>query len=171
MQDTDGDSRYWLTPVQDGKPQVLTGQRRLRGDVVRVETDRGGREFRSLAEPLELYVSRQTITGRQYRAGKRLHILWMKAKPALCVQVQYEEGDGGARAMSFVPPGFGAVEYREALFSITDKHARDVVYEVCCMGRHAAQVVEADSKRTARWRGAKLLTEGLDILANHFKYE
>lgn len=171
MQESDGDARYWLPPQENGKPLVLTKARKDRGDVVGVVTDRGGREFRSLAEPLEYYVARETITGRQYRAGKRLHSLWVKANPSLFVQVRYEDTDGGAKALSFAPPGFAAVEYREVLFSIKDRRARDVVYAVCCWGFHACQATDGVSERNARRIGVRLLKEGLDTIADHLKYD
>ncbi|MBP3955413.1 hypothetical protein J8F10_08980 [Gemmata sp. G18] len=171
MADTDGDSRYWLPPVKDGKPEVLTGHRKQRGDVVAVEGTSGGREYRSLDAPLEFYVARQVITGRQYRAGKRLHTLWAKANPSLYVQARYEDSDGGAKALSFAPHGFGAVEYREALQAIFSQDARRVAFAVCCEGTPASHCVKAGSVRSAKRQGIALLHEALEALADHFKYD
>ena len=154
MADTDGDPRYHLPPATNGRPEVLTARRRDRGDVVAVEGDKGGREFRSLDAPLEYYVARQAITGRQYRAGKRLHALWSKGNPSPYVQVRYEDGDGGAKALSFAPHGFGAVEYRDAMLAIDSKEARCVAFAVCCEGWHASQAALGKSERTKRRRGA-----------------
>jgi hypothetical protein len=170
MGDTDGDSRYHLPPVRDGKPEVLTGRRKERGDVVAVEGEKGGREFRSLDAPLEYYIARGVITAPQYRAGIRLHALWLQAQPAGHSQVQYEEGDGGGQTLSFVPPGFGAVEYREAMAAISCPDARRVAFAVCCEGYHASETVATGSNRTRRRIGSKLLQDALDDLVGHFDF-
>jgi hypothetical protein len=171
MADTDGDSRYHLPPHKDGKPQVLTAHRKRRGDVVAVEGTSGGRQYHSLDAPLEFYVARRVITGKQYRAGKRLHALWAKANASAYVQVRYEDGDGGAKAMSFAPHGFGAVEFREAMQAVSSAEAREVVRKVCCEGIAASRCVSATSVRTAKRRGIALLVEALDALAAHFNYD
>jgi hypothetical protein len=170
MQD-EGDSRYWLPPVKDGKPQVLTRARKIRGDVVTVAGDRGGVERRSLDRPLEFYVAKGHITGRQYRAGKRLHALWESLAKAPYVQVQYREGDGGEKAQSFVPAGFGALIYREALYSITDERTRRIAFLVCCEEHFARECLPGTVRSTAIRQAMTMLRNALDTLAAHFKYE
>lgn len=171
MTDTDDfiDQRHWLPPGHNGKPRVLTAARKARGDVVTVETDRGGSERRSLSRPLEFYVARGHITGAQYRAGLRLNALFERTAQSPFVQVQYRDQEGGEKATSFVPAGFGAVEYRAALAAIASKDAEKVAVLVCCADMPASGSVEASSIRSAKRRGMAHLRQALDDLARHFE--
>ena len=156
--------------LPDGVP-VRTPERKKNRTIVVTEGDRGGREYRSLTSPLEFYVAKAQITGRQYRAGKRLHSLWEKGAKSPYVQVQYRLDDGGAKAHSFVPPGFMAVEYRDALYSVGNDNARLVVFLVCCEGIAASRCLPSLTLRSAERKGMHYLREALDTLADHFKYD
>ena len=170
MQDTE-------TPIDktqflpDGVP-VRTPERKRNRTVVVTEGERGGRQYVSLAEPLEFYVAKRVITGKQYRAGKRLHGLWERGAKSPYVQVQYRLDDGGAKAQSFVPAGFMATAYRDALYAVKNERARRIVFLVCCTGVFAGKTFpETVSARTAKRNGISLLREALDVLADHFKYD
>ena len=157
--------------LPDGVP-VFTPERKKNRTIVVTEGERGGREYRSLTAPLEFYVAKAVITGREYRAGKRLHGLWEKGAKSPFVQVQYRLDDGGAKAQSFAPIGFGAVEYREALYAVKNERARRVVFLVCCEGVFAGKTFpDTVSVRTAKRTGVALLREALGVLADHFKYD
>ena len=162
------DKTQWLP---DGTP-VFTPERKKNRSIVVTEGDRGGRQYVSLTEPLEFYVAKRVITGKQYRAGKRLHSLWEKNAKSPYVQVQYRLDDGGAKAQSFVPAGFMAGAYRDALYSVQNERARRIVFLVCCEGVFAGNTFpETVSPRTAKRNGVSLLREALDVLADHFKYD
>jgi hypothetical protein len=157
------DKTQWLPE----KAPVVLPERR--GSVVGVEGERGGKEYRSLARPLETYVAKGQITGAQYRAGLRLNALWEKTSQSPYSQVQYRDQEGGARAMSFVPTGFGAVEYRTAIDAVGGAKARLIVFGVCCEDRFATNCLPTLTRRTAERQGMAYLREGLDALARHFK--
>ena len=169
MQD-EGDTRHWLPPVENGRPQVLTTIRKKRGDVVALLGNGGGREYRSLAAPLDFYVANKHITGAQYHAGRKLLRLWVHSVRSPYSQMIYGERDGAGMPEHF-PIGMFAVEYRNAILAVRGDNERKVVHAVCCEDISASRCLPYPSKRTAQRLGVQYLVSGLDDLIRHFKDE
>jgi hypothetical protein len=156
MGDTDGDSRFHLPPVRDGKPEVLTDLRKKRGDVVAAESDKGGRSYHSLASPLEFCVARRYITGPQYEAGTRLHALWrgsiLHARYAV-MRFGDPAGVFDAECLPLMPR-----DYFRAMDAIRGFHAQRLVRQVCCF-----------ELPPGKGKPIGLLRDGLDDLVRHFR--
>lgn len=158
MQQDEGDPRYHLPPVENGKPQVLTNARKARKDVVAVESEKGGRGYQSLASPLEFYVARGYISGEQYRAGTRLHGLWrgsIFAARYATMKYATEPAKGFDPELIALMPR----DYMRALDSITKCMPRIIVRRVCCFEETAGS-----------GKPMELLRDGLDMLVKHFRH-
>lgn len=149
------DTSHWLGPGAD----IISEFRRQHGDIEEIESasDRGGLEIRSFADPLAFYAHRKHITLKQYRAGRRIGILWHRSILRVrYVQSRYGEitGEVDLESLQAVPR-----EYLLAMNAIRDLRVRSVIHDVCCMGRKAG-------KRG----GMSTLIVGLDVLADWFDY-
>lgn len=156
MNDSDGDSRFHLPPVRDGKPEVLTEARKRRGDVVTVQSDRGGVERRSLFLPMDFYVARGDISGKQYEAGERLYPLWRGSIiAARYVTMRFGDVSAGVdqESLSLKP-----IDYFRAMDAVRGFHPKRLVRQVCLFGEPAGKC-----------GGMVFLRSGLDDLVRHFR--
>lgn len=160
------DETRWLPRSEP----ILTRARSKARNVVAVQGDNTGYQLHSLACPLDFYVAKQQITGKQYRAGGRLRLLWAKSVQSPYVQARYDNGEGGGATLSFIPLGMFAVEYRDALYIITSPKARAIAHSVCCEDIPASRVLKMTSRRTAERKSMAYLREALDQLAEYFKH-
>jgi hypothetical protein len=128
-----------------------------KGGIIATEGERGGRELRSLAAPLEFYVARRYITGKQYEAGTRLHALWrgsiISARFAT-MKFGDRKGDYDPESMALMPR-----DYFRAMDAVQGFHAKRMVRMVCCFEEIAGGSL-----------GMRNLKSGLDDLIKHFRY-
>lgn len=157
QQGDEGDVRFWLPPEHNGKPQVLTKARKKRGDVVAYEGENGGREYRSVVEPLDLYISRRYISGEQYEAGDRLFRLWKGSLlEARYATMKYGDTPGGGfdpECVALMPR-----DYFRAIEAVRGFHPKRIVRRVCLWKDHAGQ-----------GQGMSWLLLGLNDLVKHFE--
>lgn len=163
------DSQYWLPHNHP----VVTPERLAKGDLVAVETDRGGKEVRTILWPPDCYIANRLITPRQYFAAQRLYRLWAGSKHQHHhVQVSYEErntrtGPIYLHGVVVESRFLMSLEYCESMTAIRGEAERRVVYSVCCYGEFAKNLV-ARSRRAAQRTGMELLRSGLDDLADFY---
>lgn len=160
-----------LLPLdKEGNPIVLTEERKAKGDIESVFSDetRGGAEHRSFNFPLDYLFRRDLITGKQHRAGCRLHQLWYHGFSAQYTLMRYgSEGGGGDNYESVKHM---AIQYVKACEAIRSDSHKQIVYEVCCLGRMLSGLSGFASGPTARRKGMPLFLAGLDDLTEHFGY-
>lgn len=156
MSDTDGDARYHLPPVRDGKPEVLTVRRQERGDVVAVQGQRGGVQYRSLTLPMDFYVARGYISGEQYEAGERLYALWRGS----IVTARFATMRFGDVSSGYDPEAIALAprDYFRAMDAVCGFHRKRIIRQVCLFGEPAGE-----------GRPMITLREGLDFLVRHFR--
>lgn len=141
------DPKHWLPPDED----VLTEARKHIGDVVIREGDRGGREYQAFDRPLTLYAIHGHITDRQFRAGRRLYILWRNsALRVRYVRSSYGVVTGGDDTFN---PQCIPREYLAAMAAISGERQRQMVYDVCCL-----------EYKAGKRGGMRFLKAGLDDL-------
>lgn len=161
MVQDDGNAAHWLPPNHP----LLTPERFAMGDILAVETDRGGVEVRSYSEPLHHYALKGSISEKQKDAGERLHRLWYYGWAARYRMMRFAEPAAGADLDTSLVT---ARRYKEAMDAIRGHTERKVAYSVCCFGEYVGNLV-ASSKRTAERRGIVLLRSALDDLTDHFE--
>jgi len=141
----------------------------IRRDVLIEEGKNGGVQYVAKNMPLDLYLKRCQITVKQHRAGEKLHALWRRGYHAPFAQHNYSERNGGEARTEFLPPGFLATEYREAINAIDGDLERSIAFNVCCIGYPASQAAIYASVRTAERNGIAYLRSALEDLIEHFK--
>lgn len=133
-----------------------TPERLRKGDVKLIHGERGGKEIRSSAHPLDHYAGRDMITRPQWAAGVRLGELW-EIGYVRSQHAQSRYGDPLARGKH--NPGY-ADECRDlydrACLALRDMGTRKLVTAVCCSGEWAGRGNIDDLRR------------GLDALDRHF---
>jgi hypothetical protein len=133
-----------------------TAERMAKGDLVAVQTERGGSEVRSYGHPLENYLCRDRISRRQYDAGLRYGQLWYHGmERSRFAMVRYARVPGG-----FDPEQQHAMAqaYANASKCIRGVKERHMVFKVCCVGEYMGRGMMPH------------LHSGLDDLAHHFGY-
>jgi hypothetical protein len=161
------DPSHWLS---NGK-EIIKPERELARNIVRVDGKRGGREYRSLTDPLDFYLHKRQITERQFDAGENLRRLYAKEVQSGYSQSRYEESGTTAFKQHYLPIGIFAVEFGKAMLSIRGESERKVAHAVCCQNVAASRSLEFKSRRTAQRKGFQYLISALDDLADHFKIE
>lgn len=157
----------WSVALRRGEP-ILTAARARRKDVVAIGSDRGGVEYRSLADPLDTYVACGNISERQYEAAITLRAVWHRSNRSPFAQSRH--GDSGRGGLpECLPVGIWTEEYRKAIGSIRGEREREMAHGVCCEYLAASRIVEFKSRRTAQRRGMIHLKSALDQLAAHFR--
>ena len=135
---------------------VITPERRKARNVVAIEGERGGRQYRSLTSPLDFYLARMHITPCQYQAGDRLRRIF-NASILRERYVRMSYGDVGGHHDP-VDHALAPRDFLRAVAAIRDERERQVVRMVCCEEKCAG-------------KGAPMtrLKGGLDDLVRHFK--
>lgn len=163
IEDDDGNPAHWLPLNKDRKRDVVTERRKEKRDVVRLEGEKGGEEYRSLTWPPDYYVAHKHITPKQYLAARRFYALWAGSKHQHhYVQVAYEERGGSVTPIYLhgvkVESRFLInLEYLRALRAVNGLIRQKVLVKVVCNEKKAgSQMV--------------VLKEALDCLVTHFRY-
>lgn len=134
-----------------------TPERLAKPDMALEETERGGREARSYGRPLAFYFRKGIITGPQFEAGEMLHKVWYFGCASAHVQMRYGEDHSTGGERFYTPPGFLAVQYRNAMLAIRGVAERRTAYKACC-----------DEEYVGRGNPILLLRSALDDLDKHF---
>ena len=177
----------WLPP---------TPERIAKGDITIEETERGGREVRSVEHPLREYFLNHfkqdlpdcgkckycrkgkkcilkrgcSITPTQYRAGLILMSNYAGAGlSSHYAQVKYSvDPTGQAEPGRSTDSYIAYCEAMEAIRGLTEKR---VAFAVCCMGECFTNCGVFSSGRTARRHGGVYLTAALDDLVKHYELD
>jgi hypothetical protein len=150
--ETEGDPQYWLS----SKRLVINAQRKAARNIVMVEGDRGGKEFRSIVYPLDFYVARRHISAEQYKAGDRLRSIFnLSILRERYVRMNY--GDVGGNSDGF-DMALAPRDFLKAMEAIRRDRDKTTVRVVCC-----------EEKNAGKRGGMDSLKAGLDDLVKHFK--
>jgi hypothetical protein len=149
--ETEGDPQYWLS----GK-DVITPERKKAKNAIAVEGERGGRQYRSLISPLDLYIARRYVNEEQFNAGQRVHNLWR----ASILHARYARMNYGEIGSGYDPENMALAprDYFRAMDSVRDHFDRKIVRSVCCFEEH-----------TGGRKAMVALKSGLDDLVRHFQ--
>jgi hypothetical protein len=112
---------------------VLTSARIKQNDIEKVESARGGVEFRATQNPLDYYLKRKNITVHEFRAGDRLFRDFSVSGQTQSMIADLNPVKGGLK--NYTQKQMDARDrWREAMASVDGLVGKLMVLNVCCYG-------------------------------------
>ncbi|MFD2264323.1 DUF6456 domain-containing protein [Lacibacterium aquatile] len=153
------------------KPDYGTPRLRAAGQIVEEEDPAGVpvRHVRVNGEPLDRYLARGELKGRQAEAAKRLRALWYRCHFEAGLTMRWDERVNGSRGSEAESMSDGLVaarrNYAKAVQAVGIRLS-DALCRVVCEGMSARDWAVATGRHPAS--GIEMLRLALDLLADHW---